>query len=74
MYEDGALGDIMLKRVPTGDNWLKKTLEKTLDEQNIISNVINWPIKAALRSFAWFTLDMVLYGPRTIFGSFLGQT
>jgi len=64
--------DIKLTRVPDGDNWLKKALEKTFDEQNIISNVINWPIKAALRSFAWFTLDMVLYGPRTIFGSIIG--
>ena len=60
------LSDITLESAE-GTNFWKKAWEKNLSEQNIFNAIVGWPIKAALRMWGWFTLDILLYGGRSLF-------
>ena len=60
------LSDLELQSAEGTDFW-KTAWEKNLSEQNIYNQMVGWPLKAALRVFGWFTLDMLLYGGRTLF-------
>ena len=60
------LSDLELQSAE-GTNIWKTAWEKNLSEQNIFNQIVGWPIKAGLRMFGWLTIDMLLYGGRTLF-------
>ena len=70
--QDGNLIENLKLESADGTNYWKKAWEKQLSEQNIFNQIVGWPIKAALRMWGWFTIDMLVYGPKTLFGRFYG--
>ena len=67
LFADKDFKEIELQATSDPNHPWRKALKNVLSEDKIYQQMVGWPIKAALRVFGWFTLDLLLYGGRTIF-------